>query len=384
MDHRLYTSYLTQILALDLQHRPANDKGAEIERAAVRKALSYLASQPEQLNDPYRVALVLLAKLALKEDISKDTVKLLALAHNEGDHSYWNAEYNTVFYSWGFAGRIETTALVLEALASVKQQGSTTPELETAISRGTLFLLRNKDHYGVWYSTQATVNVLQALIRQLANYAGANASNVAPLRIEVDGQPGPELTLPTDTRQLTPLRSSLTALLSPGDHRIALRGGPKSAVSVYVTAIYYLPWNDPSVTTTTQRAGDSEALRYSVKYDHATATVGEPVQCTVHAERVAFQGYGMMLAEVGLPPGADVDRESIETAMRGAGWDIQSYEIQPDRVVVYLWPRAGGTTFTFSLKPRFAMNAQSAESILYDYYNPDAHASVPPARFQVQ
>jgi hypothetical protein len=52
--------------------------------------------------------------------------------------------------------------------------------------------------------------------------------------------------------------------------------------------------------------------------------------------------------------------------------------------VVYLWPRAGGTTFSFSLKARFAMRAQSAESVLYDYYNPKARASVPPTRFVVK
>ena len=30
------------------------------------------------------------------------------------------------------------------------------------------------------------------------------------------------------------------------------------------------------------------------------------------------------------------------------------------------------------------MTAQSSESILYDYYNPEARASVPPARFTVK
>ena len=63
----------------------------------------------------------------------------------------------------------------------------------------------------------------------------------------------------------------------------------------------------------------------------------------VHAERVGFRGYGMMLAEVGLPPGADVDRPSLDSAVSASGWDLQSYEVQPDRVVFYLWPRAGGT-----------------------------------------
>jgi len=42
--------------------------------------------------------------------------------------------------------------------------------------------------------------------------------------------------------------------------------------------------------------------------------------------------------------------------------------------------RAGGTTFSFAFKPRFRMSAQSSESVLYDYYNTLARASVSPTR----
>ncbi|MFZ1085971.1 MAG: hypothetical protein WAN35_13485 [Terracidiphilus sp.] len=34
---------------------------------------------------------------------------------------------------------------------------------------------------------------------------------------------------------------------------------------------------------------------------------------TLSARRVGLQGYGVMLAEVGLPPGADVDRAALGT-----------------------------------------------------------------------
>ena len=34
-------------------------------------------------------------------------------------------------------------------------------------------------------------------------------------------------------------------------------------------------------------------------------------------------------------------------------------------------------------KPRFGMKALTPPSTLYDYYNPEAHATVEPARFQV-
>jgi hypothetical protein len=124
-------------------------------------------------------------------------------------------------------------------------------------------------------------------------------------------------------------------------------------------------------------------LRYSVQFDHVTAALGDSIHGTVHAERVGFRRYGMMLAEVGLPPGAEVDRSSLDSAVADSGWDLQSYEVQPDRVVFYLWPRTGGTTFSFSLMARLPIKAQSSEPLLYDYYNLLPRAPVSPLRFVI-
>jgi uncharacterized protein YfaS (alpha-2-macroglobulin family) len=91
-----------------------------------------------------------------------------------------------------------------------------------------------------------------------------------------------------------------------------------------------------------------------------------------------------MLAEVGLPPGAEVSRESLEKAVKEAGWGVNQYDVLPDRVILYLWPRAGGTRVEFKFKPRFGVKALSAASILYDYYNPEARAVVAPMKFVVR
>lgn len=67
--------------------------------------------------------------------------------------------------------------------------------------------------------------------------------------------------------------------------------------------------------------------------------------------------------------------------MKDSGWDVNQFDVQPDRVIVYLWPRAGGTSFSFSFTTRFGFDAESTPSVLYDYYNPDARAVVMPAHF---
>ena len=118
-------------------------------------------------------------------------------------------------------------------------------------------------------------------------------------------------------------------------------------------------------------------------FDKTTARVGDEITCKVEAERADFISYGMMLAEIGLPPGAEVDRASLERAVKQAGWAVNQYDVLPDRVIVYLWPRTGGTRFEFKFRARFGLAAQSAPSLLYDYYNPEARAVIAPARFVI-
>ena len=109
----------------------------------------------------------------------------------------------------------------------------------------------------------------------------------------------------------------------------------------------------------------------------------EEVSCSVEAERIGSSGYGMLLAEIGTPPGADVSRESLEAALRVTGV-CRRYDILPDRIVLYMWSRAGGTKFNFKFRPRYGINAQTPASMVYDYYNPEAQAVNAPLRFSVK
>lgn len=79
-----------------------------------------------------------------------------------------------------------------------------------------------------------------------------------------------------------------------------------------------------------------------------------------------------------------MDRESLEAVVGDRSSRVSSYEIQPDRVVLYMWSGAGSAACRFRVRPRFAMTAQSMASTLYDYYNPDAWATRPPLRFVVR
>jgi hypothetical protein len=379
---------------------------------ALQKALTYLAPKLAEFSEPYA-----LANYAIAAQQSGDKVrakwaveKLQALPNDEAGGAYWAMETNTPFYGWGLAGRIETTALVLKALnETTGDTGSTGVEKDKSnglgdntdsnsaksspvrpvvgsdelINKGVYWLLRNKDRYGVWLSTQATINVLDAFI-SLNDSTKPSGETMA--EIFVNGQRVNAVKMPPSHELSNPILVDLASFLKTGNNHIEIKRPSEAALaSAQLVETFYLPWAKSLATQEENfKAGTKRALRLAVNYDKPEAKIGEDITCHVEAERIGSAGGGMMLAEIGLPPGADVDRASLELAATKAEYDINHYEVLPDRVVFYLWPRAGGVKFAFKFKLRYGVKAMTTASILYDYYNPEARAVVAPLRFVIK
>jgi len=348
---------------------------------AIARALTYLNEQSGSIDEPYLIASYsLAASLAGHPSESKAANdRLRKLAHSDSGVSYWALETNTPFYGWGTAGRVETTAIALQALLNNAEAD------DLALRKAALlFLLRNKDRYGVWYSTQATVNVLEAMLSFLNERSSSPESS--SVEVIANGRVLKTLSLPADDEMRAPQIVDLSTALSAGANRIELRAAREGkTASVEVVTNYYVPWKPTANNESARvRSGDAEALRLETYLDKQESRVMDEITCHVKAERIGFRGYGMLLAEIGLPPGADVDRASLEAALRESDWTISQYDVLPDRVVVYLWPRAGGSEFKFKFRPRIAMTAKAAASSVYDYYNPEAKAVVAPRVFVVR
>jgi hypothetical protein len=278
------------------------------------------------------------------------------------------------FYGWGNAGRLETTALAVQALAALSDKSQDANE---QVSRGVQYLLSHKDPYQVWYSTHATLAAVEALVTAIP--VGNDKGEGSKAILAVNGHEATSVDLPAAKDVVGAIAVDLTEFLRTGTNAVQVlrpeNGAPMNAQAI---TSYYVPWNYSSAALgeNVQR-GETRALRLNVHYGQTAPKVNEPVHCEVQVERIGFVGYGMMVAEIGLPPGSEVDRQSLQDSG-------QQYEVRPDRVVFYVWPSAGGTKLTFSFKTRYRMNANTSPSILYDYYNPEANATVTPVRFAVQ
>ncbi len=375
------TAYVARALATSSGLLDAKDRGGV--EASVKKALSYLDDRIGEWRNPYLVGNYAIAAAGAKHEthIANARELLSGLAHEEGATTYWNLEANTTpFYGWGFAGRLETTALAVEALARL-QALDRNPAEEELVNRGLQYLLTHKDRYCTWFSTQATQNVIEAMIVAMPPGTGGAADSSAT--ILVNGATLASIQLPHPTEAAGPKVIEVGKGLSRGSNQVEIqRAGDRGPLQANAIATYWVPWAQSQAAEVEKlKSGDTTALKLRVAFDRRQAKIGEALACRVEAERIGFRGYGMMIAEIGLPPGAEVDRESLERT-KDAG--VDGYEVQPDRVVFYLWPSAGGSKFDFSFRPRFGINASTAPSLLYDYYNPEANAAVLPVRFTVQ
>ncbi len=355
---KMSTTYIARTLAMLKTNKPSLDK-----------ALSYLKIRNAEIDEPYSLALYALANFDAGnfDEAEKTARRLRILAKEEGNTVYWNLETNTPFYCWGTAGRIETTALVLQVLLKSKDQNE-----KDLISKTTMFLLKSKDRYGVWYSTQTTINVLDAFLASLSE------SKAQTISVSINGEKLQDFAVSAD--QIEPIIFSLNDKLAAANS-LNITSSDSSPIMSQIVQTHYIDWKDS--VSTNRNVNDSRAIRLDYKCDKYAAKIMETINCAVEAERIRFSGYGMLLAEIGIPPGANVSRESLEEAFKN-DWSLSRYDILPDRIVVYMWAKAGGSKFNFSFNPRYGINAKTPASKIYDYYNEESKGVAAPLNFMIK
>lgn len=363
------TAYVARIIA----------QASPEQSDALKRAVAYVSKNVPASNDPYLLATYALAAIDTGDVArAKPAIdKLRTLSHYKGTALYWGVETSTPFHGWGLAGQVEATALVVQALSKYCEAQATDCEVnKKLINLALLFILKEKDRYGVWYSTQATINSLDALLMSLVKQSAVQGSS-AETHLVINGRVVQTLQIPAGERLNNPITVDITEFVNAGKNRIQFRrAAGLPLASVHAVASFYVPWAESSAR--------NNGLRLNVKFDKTESSINDEITCNVETERVGFSGAGMLLAEIGLPPGADVDRSSLQAALKNSDSTINSYDVLPDRVVVYLWPRNGAVKFNFKFRPRLGMNARTAPSTVYDYYNPDSRAVVAPATFKVR
>lgn len=125
-------------------------------------------------------------------------------------------------------------------------------------------------------------------------------------------------------------------------------------------------------------AGATGPLSIAVAYDKTELSTNDVINVQVTVANNDPNERGMMMAELGLPPGFELDASALD-AVLGRG-QVARYEKTPLRLVVYLENLRPGApaVFSYALRATEPLEASAPESEAYLYYNREVRAEVAP------
>ena len=352
------TAYMTWALAKAEQTGPS-----------LGKAQSYLETNLSKVEDAYTLALILnaFAYSQGKED-SYDKVlsKLLGMREEKDGATWWPGPEKTSISSSGKSAEIETTALVGQALL-LKERS---PQVVNGIIS---YLTKNKDTFGNWHSTQATVYALKVLIMSAKNSAGNVNGEVS---ITVNGKDAQGVSVTPDNADVLKLIDA-TPFLKQGENSIKLSFGGEGQTMYQIIGGYFIPWKALNMSTY------QDALSIDVDYDKTTLQKDDMVTCKVKVESKIKGDLGMVVVDLGVPPGFQVQTGDLSELV-GSGV-IQKFETTGRQVIVYLDKVLMGKSVSFSyrLLAKFPVKAKTPVTKVYQYYNPDINANAEPVSIVV-
>ncbi len=330
---------------------------------AVGRAKQFVASHTTGKEDAYTLAVI--ANFAADSGADRSwtdaAVGALASKANEGPKTaFWKQEGETPTSAREESADMETTALAVQALLKSGQRGA-------LAKKGLDYLTEKKDAFGNWQTTQATILSLKAFL--LSFTKGASADTEGTINVSADGRPAGSLQITKENNDLLHMLD-LKAFTHTGANKIALSFSGRGSMQYQIVGRYYVPW------ARTADKGGREPLSIDLAYDRTRLAQDETVTARVKVQNNTAAKAKMVMIDLGIPPGFEASGEDfaelVGTTRGNAGGKLEKYTITAKQVILYLDglnPRQAAE-FTFRLRAKFPVRAQTSPARVYEYYNP--------------
>jgi uncharacterized protein YfaS (alpha-2-macroglobulin family) len=315
-----------------------------------------LRHKPDSIADPYVLALVCNALLALdKEKAAPYLERLESLKTSQGDKlvSWKQAGRETAFHGSGISGDVETTSLAVLALLPSGKYPAT--------CRGALsWLVGQKDAAGTWHSTQATVLALKALLAGTENPLGDRER-----RIEVRLGKGQKHTIVVAKDQGDVMQQiDLTADLAAGANLLSLTETTGTGAGYQLAFRYHV---DPALV----QAKPGDGLEMDVTYNRKDVKAGDWIDATATVRNPRGQDAPMVMLELPIPAGFDLDASALATLLQQE--KLARYQVNGRQATIYLMGVKANSDFSvkYRLQARQPVKVTVPAARAYEYYDPD-------------
>ena len=335
---------------------------------ALSKAETYMMKHLADAKDNFTLALVVNAFAMISPEhkaLAGLVETLLERRTEEDDVTYWKAQSETPTHGSGNVADIEVTSWAVMGLLRAKQSPA-------VVSKAITYLVKQKDAYGTWQSTQATIVALSAMI--MAEKEGSQKAD-ATITVTMGGKEVATIKITPETSDVMRI-VDLTEHLTGGknDCDIAFKG--EGNLFYQVSVSYWLPHS--------QETRPREApISIDVKYDRMQLEVNDTVTADVTVENRTRRGMKMIIVDVGIPPAFTVLADGLDKLV--AEKKIKKYSMTGRQIIFYLETLDPGEkrTLSYQLVARFPIKAKTPKSTAYLYYNPEERADADPGEMVV-
>ncbi len=317
----------------------------------------------------YALALMANAYVAAGEDATPLLDELLERSSvDENGARFWESAAPTYYGGYGLANTIETTALVAQALLR-------TDHAPAPAEEALAYINASRDSFGSYYSTQATIQALKALILAAETAQEQGAATITVTVEQTNGETATH-TLTVDDANQDVMQQLVFDDIEDGA-KIAIAVDGERTLPFQLVTDYYQPWGSTAETT-----GDAP-VRVDVRYDRTELAVNETVGVQAIVDVQQAQRSDTLLVAVGVPPGFTPVTSGLDRLVRQD--QVDRYELIGNRIVFYLSGLTGGDKLTlpYELQARYVVRAQTPSGEAYNYYAPDQTAITAPQRIVV-
>ncbi len=325
----------------------------------VGQAITYIREFALQEKDTYSLALAANALAAYDPDGSMTKAvldRLYELRVQEGNTVYWPIGDASFMGGTGESGSLETTALAAYAL--MRANGH--PD---AVSGALAYLIQGKDSWGTWGTTQATILTLKALL--LSTEQAGQAEGPATLRVSLNNELTQEVVIDESNADVVHMVTFDRGFSPSGANRVQIEMEGGGNLMYQVATRYYLPWDQAPMVEM-----KDELITIDLAYDRTRLAVNDEVTVDVGVKLNREGVVRMALIDLGVPPGFTVLAEDLSRLVEQKV--IARYELTGRQIIIYLedFSSEAPLHFSYRLRARFPMRAQTPPSSAYDYYNP--------------
>lgn len=328
-----------------------------------RPTREYLHSHvPQSITDPYTLALVCNALLAMKRPSEAtsylDRLVALRKTSDDGKQAWWDANSagRTLFHGGGQSRRVETTAMA--ALALLRGHGN--PET----IRGALaWLVAQKDGRGTWHSTQATVLALKALLGGTERPLGGDK----PRRLEVklDGERVELVEIPAAQADVV-YQLDISHYIGNASRQLTLEDRSAAGSGYQVVVRYHTP---------EQVGGDqSGPLGIRLDFDQTKVKVGDLVNVSASIMNSRSAAVPMVVVELPIAPGFTPVSEGMDAWVKSG--IVSKWQRDGDQIHVYLRDLESTKPLTlhYQLRATMPVKASVPAARVFAYYEPEVEA----------